>query len=209
MAAATGGDPAVAAIRLRSSREQRPAKALLPPCPILPSFSVLARACLWCLGARVWRVNLPSCVKSISNSCLTPRIVLLSCRRPSKLVGVPQLAHWVGGREHPGAVRCRGRCPGVRSVLGYWVKPCGTRLGLRKGGKGAVRLPKILVLVLTDLPWRQAISLGGEAHAASSQTAVGRVPPLRLLLALPRFCSACSSLPSPLVALKPGVNLTA
>ena len=32
------------------------------------------------------------------------------------------------------------------SVLGSWVKPYGTRLGMRKGGKGAVRLPKILVL---------------------------------------------------------------
>ena len=29
--------------------------------PIPPSFPVLARACLWCLGARKWRVNLPSC----------------------------------------------------------------------------------------------------------------------------------------------------
>ena len=29
---------------------------------ILPNFSVLARACLWCLGARMWRVNLPACV---------------------------------------------------------------------------------------------------------------------------------------------------
>ena len=35
------------------------------PRPILPNFSVLARACLWCLGARTWRVNLPSRVKSI------------------------------------------------------------------------------------------------------------------------------------------------
>ena len=43
--------------------------------PIPPSFSVLARACLWCLGARMWRVNLPLCVKSILNSCLTPRIL--------------------------------------------------------------------------------------------------------------------------------------
>ena len=31
-------------------------------------------------------------------------------------------------------------------VLGSWVKPCGKRLGIRKGGKGAVRLPNILVL---------------------------------------------------------------
>ena len=27
------------------------------------------------------------------------------------------------------------------------MKPCGTRLGIRKGGKGAVRLPEILVLM--------------------------------------------------------------
>ena len=32
-------------------------------------------------------------------------------------------------------------------VLGSWVKPCGTRLGIRKGEKGAIRLPKILVLI--------------------------------------------------------------
>ena len=49
---------------------------------ILPNFSVLDRSCLWWLGARMWRVNLPSCVKSIPNSCLTPRIVFSSCRRP-------------------------------------------------------------------------------------------------------------------------------
>ena len=34
----------------------------------------------------------------------------------------------------------------ARSVLGSWVKPYGTRLEIRKGEKGAVRLPKILVL---------------------------------------------------------------
>ena len=33
---------------------------------------------------------------------------------------------------------------GQYSVLG--VKPCGTRLGIRKGGRGSIRLPKILVL---------------------------------------------------------------
>ena len=38
---------------------------------------------------------------------------------------------------------------GVRSVPGSWVKPCGTRLGIRDGGKGAVRLPKIRVLKRT------------------------------------------------------------
>ena len=32
------------------------------------------------------------------------------------------------------------------SVLGSWVKPRGTRQGIRKGGKGAIRLPKIQVL---------------------------------------------------------------
>ena len=36
-------------------------------------------------------------------------------------------------------------------ILG--VKPCGKRLGIRKGGKVAVRLPKILVLICT--PARQ------------------------------------------------------
>ena len=32
------------------------------------------------------------------------------------------------------------------AVLGSWVKPRGTRLGIRKVVKDAVRLPKILVL---------------------------------------------------------------
>ena len=39
-----------------------------------------------------------------------------------------------------------------RSVLGSWVIPCGTRLGIRRGGKGAVRLPKILVLTVHAKP---------------------------------------------------------
>ena len=41
-----------------------PSKPFFPRL-ILPNFSVLARACLWRLGARMWRVKLPSCVKSI------------------------------------------------------------------------------------------------------------------------------------------------
>ena len=64
----------------------RPAKALSFR-PIPPSFLVLARARLWCLGARMWRVNLPWCVKSIPNSCLTPRIAFPSCS-PSRPRGV-------------------------------------------------------------------------------------------------------------------------
>ena len=28
------------------------------------------------------------------------------------------------------------------SVLGYWVRPCGTRLGIRKGGNGAYAYPR-------------------------------------------------------------------
>ena len=39
------------------------------------------------------------------------------------------------------------RCPKVSmSVLGSWVKPRGRGWGIRKGEKGAVRLPKMLVL---------------------------------------------------------------
>ena len=38
-----------------------------PQSPIPPSFSVLARACLWYLGARMWCVNLPRGVKSVPN----------------------------------------------------------------------------------------------------------------------------------------------
>ena len=43
-------------------------------------------------------------------------------------------------------------CAPRLSVLGSWVKPCGTRLGIRKGVKGAVRLLKILVLIISARP---------------------------------------------------------
>ena len=49
-------------------------KALFPR-SIPPSFPVLARACLWCLGARTWRVNLPRGVTGTPSPRLTPRIV--------------------------------------------------------------------------------------------------------------------------------------
>ena len=58
-----------------------PSKPFFPR-PIPPNLSVLARACLWCVGARMWRANPPSYVNSITNSCLTPRIVFPSCHRP-------------------------------------------------------------------------------------------------------------------------------
>ena len=50
-----------------------PARQLFFPRRIPPSIPVLARACLWCLGARTWRVNLLRGVQSISNPRLTPR----------------------------------------------------------------------------------------------------------------------------------------
>ena len=37
------------------------------------------------------------------------------------------------------------------SVLGSWIKPCGTWSVIRTGGKGAVRLPKILVLTCENI----------------------------------------------------------
>ena len=50
-------------------------------------------------------------------------------------------------------------------ILGQYedlgVQPCGARWGVRKGGKGAVRLPKILVLI-SSIPARQ----GGESPRA-------------------------------------------
>ena len=39
----------------------------------------------------------------------------------------------------------RPTTPRASIVLGSWVKPYGTRLGIMKDGKGAVRLPNILV----------------------------------------------------------------
>ena len=38
----------------------------------------------------------------------------------------------------------RARGDGGTHGYEYWVKPRGTRLGISKGGKGAVRLPKII-----------------------------------------------------------------
>ena len=63
----------------------------------------------------------------------------------------PALQYWRDLRENvesysnPGQARALA-CAHAQSVPGSWVKPCGTRLGMRKRGNGAVRIPKILVL---------------------------------------------------------------
>ena len=85
-------------------------------------------------------------------------------------------ARKVSPREHA--------CDHARSVLESWVKPCGTRLGIRKDEQGAVRLPKILVLIICyhGPPWAAVCS---------------RVPPpappglraLRVEVERPGFCS--------------------
>ena len=59
------------------------ARRLFFPRPIPPCFPVLARACLLCLGARMWRVDLLRGVKSIPNPRLTPRILFSSWHRPA------------------------------------------------------------------------------------------------------------------------------
>ena len=38
---------------------QDAARQTLLPAPILPNFPVLARACLWCLGAPIWVLTSP------------------------------------------------------------------------------------------------------------------------------------------------------
>ena len=43
--------------------------------------------------------------------------------------------------QDPSTYRHIGPSTPPRLVLGYWVKPCGKRLEIRKGGEGAVRLP--------------------------------------------------------------------
>ena len=65
-----------------SDQDDVVARQLFFPRPIPPSFSVLARAWLWYLGAQMWRVNLPRGVKSIPNPRLTPRILFPSWHRP-------------------------------------------------------------------------------------------------------------------------------
>ena len=49
-------------------------------------------------------------------------------------------------------------------ILRDEVKPCGTRFGSRKGGKGAARLPKILVLIRTCAALRRGRRLHGESR---------------------------------------------
>ena len=51
----------------------------------------------------MWRVNLPSCVKSIPSSCLTPRIVFPSCHRPNFQLSVFKKDE--GGVEQPTKVK--------------------------------------------------------------------------------------------------------
>ena len=53
--------------RVETRVPEKQARQLFFPRPIPPSFSVLARACLWYLGARMRRVNLPRGVKRIPN----------------------------------------------------------------------------------------------------------------------------------------------
>ena len=49
----------------------------------------------------------------------------------------------------------RHAMPGLESVvLGSWGKTMVNRLGIRKGKKGAVRLPKILVLIIAAIARR-------------------------------------------------------
>ena len=52
----------------------------------------------------------------------------------------------VWGQVWPGMRSGRGRNAAYQLPRVAWVKPCGKREGIRKGGSGAVRLPKILVL---------------------------------------------------------------
>ena len=54
----------------------------------------------------------------------------------------------------------------------YWdlgVTPCGARLGIRKGGKGAVRLPRIRVLIICYLVQEVCVpqgKVGPNPHAS-------------------------------------------
>ena len=57
-------------------------------------------------------------------------------------------AEAVGGDDPLKMAEALKARPAKHPVLGSWVNPCGTRLGIRKGRKGAVRLPKILVLIV-------------------------------------------------------------
>ena len=56
------------------------ARQSLLPSPDPSQFPSTCSSSPLVFGARMWRVNLPWCVKSILNSCLTPRIAFSSCR---------------------------------------------------------------------------------------------------------------------------------
>ena len=61
------GEAAQICQAMKSKALELKARQLFFPRPIPPTFPVLARACLWCLGARMWRVNLRRGVRSIPN----------------------------------------------------------------------------------------------------------------------------------------------
>ena len=77
-------------------------------------------------------------VPYITGTCLA-RAATVACPHRRWLAGAS-----VGAASVPlKPASCEGR---RESVLGSWVKQCGARVGIRKGGEGAVRLPKVLVV---------------------------------------------------------------
>ena len=74
-----------------------PSKSLAPR-PILPSFLVLAAACLgMCVGSNMG-VNLSGCMETRTKSCLTPRIVFPSLPQARLL----RAGHASGGDQTSG-----------------------------------------------------------------------------------------------------------
>ena len=53
-----------------------------------------------------------------------------------------------GGKAVTVTLRIEARHPRIFLYKDLGVTPCGARLGIGKGGKGAVRLPRILVLTI-------------------------------------------------------------
>ena len=121
--------------------------------------------------------------------CLTPRVAVsaggaATLTRPMRRTGTGTgngtgtgTGTGTGGRQAQAALGLRG-CGSAAlqraaallpveqqvSVLGSWVKPCGARLEIRTRGKGAVHLPKILVL--THRPTRAAPYVARVFHGA-------------------------------------------
>ena len=92
---------------------------------------------------------------------------LLQLLLNEEVVAINQDAHGVQARKL--------MVDGERQYQDLGVTPCGARSGIRKGGEGAVRLPKILVLLILARPCCETGLVLGALHRGLSRASGGNV----------------------------------